>query len=159
MVDSITTMAQVDIPEKLRNMFSNKADWPQQRYHGDIEILLGIEELALHPRRIDIVGNLGIFKSPLSSVTILGGRHEEIHPARTELSQACLMLRRAEAPGMQKTFRLKHGQDFFQLGETMGDYVPKTCNSCKSCTACSFAGRAISQRDRVELEYIERGIE
>ena len=158
-VDSITTMAQVDIPEKLKDMFSNREDWPKQRYHGEIEILLGIEELALHPKRIDIVGNLGIFKSPLSKVTVLGGRHEDIHPARTELSQACLMLRRAETPGIQRSFKLKHGQDYFQLGETMGDYVPKTCNSCKSCTACSFAGRAISQRDRVELEYIERGIE
>ena len=40
----------------------------------------------------------------------------------------------------------------------MGDYVPKTCSNCKNCTACSFAGRAITQKERLELEHIERGI-
>ena len=40
----------------------------------------------------------------------------------------------------------------------MGDYVPKTCQNCRKCSTCTFAGRAISQRERQELEYIERGI-
>ena len=41
--------------------------------------------------------------------------------------------------------------DMFQLGDTMGDYIPKTC-------ICTSAGKAISQKERIELEYIERGI-
>ena len=40
----------------------------------------------------------------------------------------------------------------------MGDYVPKTCNNCRKCQSCTFAGSSISQRDRLELEYINRGI-
>ena len=71
--------------------------------------MLGIEELALHPDRLDIVDNLGIFKSPLASVTVLGGRHEDIHPEKVKLSQACMMMRRAAAPGSQNSFRLTGG--------------------------------------------------
>ena len=41
----------------------------------------------------------------------------------------------------------------------MGDYIPKTGNSWKKCRSCSFAGRAISQKERQELEYIEKGIQ
>ena len=46
----------------------------------------------------------------------------------------------------------------FELGDSMGDYVPKTCNNCKNCSTCTFAGRLITQKERQELEYIERGI-
>ena len=85
-VDSITEMPKVIVPEELKEAFSRKEDWPSGRYHGSIGILLGIEELALQPRRLELVGNLGLFMSPLSSTTILGGRHENISPAKTEFS-------------------------------------------------------------------------
>ena len=93
-----------------------------------IDILLGIEELALHPHRVEIVGNLGLFRSPLTNVSILGGRHPHIHPVKMELSHACLMLRRAVTPAHQN-FRIKTQESMFQLGDTMGDYIPKTCNN------------------------------
>ena len=64
-------MAKVEIPEKLRKTSTSKHHWPEERFHGEIDILLGIEELELHPRRLDIVGNLVIFKSPLSGTTVL----------------------------------------------------------------------------------------
>ena len=57
-----------------------------------------------------------------------------------------------------QSFRIKTQESMFQLGDTMGDYIPKTCNNCKKCRSCSFAGRAISQKERQELEYIEKGI-
>ena len=40
----------------------------------------------------------------------------------------------------------------------MGDYIPKTCSNCKKCTTCTFAGRSITQKERMKIEYIERGI-
>jgi hypothetical protein len=40
----------------------------------------------------------------------------------------------------------------------MGEYIPKTCSNCRKCTICTFAGKAISQKERIKLEYIERGI-
>jgi hypothetical protein len=112
----------------------------------------------LQPKRLEIVGNFGIFKSPLSVTTILGGRHEGIFPAQMELSQACMMMRRAAAPIAQKSFSIKQMDHLFQQGDTMGDYIPKSCNNCKNCSTCTFAGRSISQKERIELEYIERGI-
>ena len=49
-VDSITEMTKVSIPEEIRKEFSKAAQWPTVRYHGEIGILLGIEELALQPK-------------------------------------------------------------------------------------------------------------
>ena len=40
----------------------------------------------------------------------------------------------------------------------MGDYIPKSCNNCRNCSTCTFAGGSISQKERIEIEYIERGI-
>ena len=105
-VDSITNMAKVEIPEELKEAFQRKEDWPRSRVCGEIDILLGIEELALHPHRVEIVGNLGLFRSPLTNVSILGGRHPNIHPVKMELSHACLMLRRAVTPAHQ-SFRVQ----------------------------------------------------
>ena len=53
---------------------------------------------------------------------------------------------------------MKQMYHLFQLGDTMGDYIPKSCNNCRKCTTCTYAGRVILQKERIELEYIERGI-
>ena len=40
----------------------------------------------------------------------------------------------------------------------MGDYIPKSCSNCKKCSTCTFAGSSITQMERIQLEYIKRGI-
>jgi hypothetical protein len=127
-------MTKVRVPEEIRGEFSVSADWPAG-------ILLGIEELALQPKRLEIRGNLGIFKSPLSATTILGGRHKNIFPAQMELYQACMIMRRPAAPVAQKSFRIKQMDKLFQQGDTIWDYIPKLCSNCKNCSTCTFAGR------------------
>ena len=66
-----------------------------------------------------------------------------------------MMMRRAAAPVAQKSFRIKQMDKLFQQGDTMVDYIPKICNNCKNCSTCVFAGRSISQKERIELEYID----
>ena len=41
-MDSITEMTKVKVPEEIRGEFSASAEWPTDRYHGEIEIFLGI---------------------------------------------------------------------------------------------------------------------
>ena len=151
-------MAKVIVPQEIRDEFGATAPWPEERYSGEVDILLGLEELALHPTRIEMKGNLGIFVSPLSKVPILGGRHEKIFPEPAFLSQACHMLRRSAAPVAQRSFKIKQMDNLFQLGDTMGDYIPKSCSNCKKCSTCTFAGRSITLKERIQLDYIERGM-
>ena len=92
-VDSITEMKKVKVPEEIRREFSASAKWPEKRYHGEIEILLGIEESSIHPECIENIGNLGIFKSPLGNTTILAGRHKNIFPVHLELSETCSLMK------------------------------------------------------------------
>ena len=158
-VDTITSMAEVEIPEEIRSEFGEEASWPSKRFAGEVDILLGLEELALHPRNIKIVGNLGIFHTSLANMPILGGRHDKISPKKSNLSQACQMLRQATAPANQKSFKVKQLDHLFQLGDEMGNYIPKSCSNCRKCSTCTFAGSSITQKERIQLEYIERGIE
>jgi hypothetical protein len=46
-VDSITSMAAVSIPEHIRLEFSLSTPWPTSRFSGEIDLLLGLEELSL----------------------------------------------------------------------------------------------------------------
>ena len=68
------------------------------------------------------------------------------------------MLRRSAAPVAQRSFKIKQMDSLFQLGDNMGDYIPKSCSNCKKCSTCTFAGRSITQKERIQLEYIVRGI-
>ena len=85
--------------------------------------------------------------SPLSPTAVLGGRHEKIFPEQVILSQACNMLKRSAAPVAQQSFRIKQMDSLFQLGDSMGDYIPKTCSNCKKCSTCTFAGIYYSERE------------
>ena len=145
MVDRITNMAKVN--------FKDTTPWPESRFSGEVEILIGLEELALHPSRIELSGNLGV-----SFIKCSNSRHNRIFPTPSYLSQACNMLRRQKSPITQKHYRIKYMDSLFQLGDTMGDYIPKTCSNCKKCTICTFAGISITQKERIQHEYIERGI-
>ena len=146
------------VPKEIRDEFKDTTPWPESRFSGEVEILLGLEELALHPSRIELRGNLGVFVSPLSNTAILRGRHDKIFPELSYLSQACILLRRQKSPSTQKYYRIKQMDSLFKLGDTMGDYIPETSSNCKKCTKCTFAGRSITQKERIQLEYIERGI-
>ena len=120
-VDSITSMAAVSIPEHIRQEFSMSTPWPTSRFSGEIEILLGLEELSLHPSQVERVGNLGIFMSLLSEIAVMGGRHDLIFPIASTLSQSCNLLQSAQSPSQQQQFRIKQMDNMFQLGDTMGD--------------------------------------
>ena len=82
-VDRIINMAK-----EIRDEFKDTTPRPESRFSGEVEILLGLEELALHPSRIELRGNLGVFVSPLSNTAILGGRHDKIFLEPSYLSQA-----------------------------------------------------------------------
>ena len=133
MVDRITNMAKVNVPSGIREEFKDTTPWPESRFSGELEILIGSEELALHPSRIELNGNLGVFVSPLSNTAILRGRHDKIFPELSYLSQACNMLRRQKSPSTQKYYRIKQmdiGQSI-PAGRHRGDYIPKICSNCK----------------------------
>ena len=64
MVDRITSMAKVVVPPEIKDEFETATQWPEARFSGEVDILLGLEELALRPIRVELRGNLGIFVSP-----------------------------------------------------------------------------------------------
>ena len=69
-VDKITTFEQVEVPDAIRMEFSQTTPWPGEGHSGEEEIVIGMDNLAIYPRLIEIQGNLGVFKSPFSSIPI-----------------------------------------------------------------------------------------
>jgi hypothetical protein len=98
-VDKITNLGQVEVPDEIRLEYSLTTPWPSERYSGEVEILIGMEELAIHPRLIEMQGTLGVFKSSFSPMPILAGRHDRVFPAHTKFSQACHMIRTIPGAG------------------------------------------------------------
>jgi hypothetical protein len=70
------------IPEEIKLEFSNSDKWPMVRYHGIIEILLGVEYQDIQPQCLEVRKNL-------SPTTILGGSHEKIVQPIIKLSKMC----------------------------------------------------------------------
>ena len=68
-VEDITTMAEVIVPQNLVRDFKKSTLWPK----GQVEILIGMEQQSIHPKLIEINNNLAVFKSYFSTNTILGG--------------------------------------------------------------------------------------
>ena len=59
-------------------MSDKTTPWPDRRYAAEIDILIGMEQVLIHPDKIAISNNLAVYKSHLSPTPILGGRHEKI---------------------------------------------------------------------------------
>ena len=93
MVEDITTIVEVGVPQNLTRDFKKLTPWPKGRHAGKTEILIGMEQLSIHPKLIEINNNLAVFKSQFSTNTFLGGTQKKIKVERTRLSQSCTRLR------------------------------------------------------------------
>ena len=75
MEDKITTVAQIKVPDDIRKNFKESTE---KRYAREIDILVGMEQLGIHPKMLKINGNIALFKSNLSPIPVLGGRRKRI---------------------------------------------------------------------------------
>ena len=66
MVDEITTMPKVNIPDSVKTGFSQSAQarWPETRVVGQIDVLIGKDAEAYQPDIIGRVDNMGLYSRP-----------------------------------------------------------------------------------------------
>jgi hypothetical protein len=53
-VDSNTNTPEIVIPGEIKLEFSNSDKWPTVRYHGIIQIILGVEDRDIQPQFLEV---------------------------------------------------------------------------------------------------------
>ena len=159
-VELVSEVVSVQIPSEIRELFSHQAQegWPQERKGGDVLLLIGNEALSLHPSELERVGNIGVYDSLFSHTKLISGHHPALKGTSDILSKDCHFLRSSYLPTAQQCNRISAQQATFLAGEDMGEFTPKACNDCRKCLQCSFAVRATSRKEQMELSYISQGV-
>ena len=98
-VENISNILRsVDI-SKVKNIFSQEVQdkWRLlERATGEIELLLGLNVFALHPRELECSGNLKVMSSQFGSGYLLGGCHADIVSDSIEWSETVSNIRLAK---------------------------------------------------------------
>ena len=159
------------------------------RPHGEVDLLVGLQYAALHPRCISVVGQLRLLTSQFGSGYLLDGHHPALPSAPVYVnSTAHKYCHSIEVLSSSEVYKVnlikgskvtsKHTPMFlgeededimpFKAGnkkmdfleaEQLGTYLPKRCSPCQSCPRCSIRGQKMSRRDQAQLKAIEDGIE
>ena len=114
------------------------ADYPEaltERPQGDVDLLLGLRNSALHGSTERQWDNLRLMKSPLGCGWSLRGTHPDlVYPAprmTPSLSATAYMLQNAEASpeGELQVYHIQAAREFSEL-EELGTAPPPVCLKC-----------------------------
>ena len=122
-----------------------------ERCSGKIEMLIGMEHAALHPKPICEKEGLVLYQSLFGTGKILGGAH----PAVTTSDRMNAAAQRTAHAHVFNTRvrKIDAGVDFF-TSEEFGVSVPARCKSCKGCKNCRFELHELSRNEQYELDVI-----
>ena len=118
---------------------------------GDIDILIGIDHVGLHPFKHEEVGQLGLFKSQFGSGWLLGGAHSVL---KTPAGVAKVSVNYVKYGSVSPEFERP---DFF-TAEGFGVNVQPKCGRCKACAECSFINQQLSRKEKFEYELIKNNM-
>ena len=121
------------------------------RSSGKIEMLIGMECAALHPKAICENEGLVLYQSRFGTGKILGGTH----PAVTASDRMNATAQRtAHAQVVNVRIRKEdRGIDFF-TSEEFGIRVPPRCKDCQGCKTCRYELHELSREAQYALDLI-----
>ena len=131
------------------------------RPQGNVDILLGLKNSALHGRTVEQWGNLCLLESPIGCGWSLRGGHPDLvypqHWLCPSLSAAGYALGQAVATS-EEVLRVFHLQDFkeFQELNELGTSPPPVCLKCQGCRDCTFRRKRLSPEDQDVVMRVER---
>ena len=160
-LDAITTLPPDPDLSGIRDLVQGLPEEVLKRPQGEVDILLGLRNSALHGSTVRQWDNLRLLESPLGCGWSLRGTHPAL-PCVTprlspSLSAAAYMLQQAE-PGMCEEAQVYHiGQSYeFQELEELGVSPPPVCLKCKGCRDCTFRRRRLSPEEQEVVMRVER---
>ena len=147
-------MRGCDISE-VADLFRDLSPEDVARQSTHIELLVGMRHAAIHPTRIEAVGELVLYSSIFGTTRVLGGTHpllrESDHIARTASIIACT---RVENICVVSAKHLDGDIDFIS-SEDFGVKLLPRCDRCINCKHCTYQIHQMSREDQRELNMIE----
>ena len=122
--------------------------------HGPVELLIGMEQISIHPRHEEEKDGIVLFSSMFGSNKVLGGSHE-ILSASDNVNAAVVAVSRSR---VMNTRVMLESEGFDGLTtEQFGVMVPPRCEPCKNCTTCAVSPH-MSRTEKEELYEIEKNL-
>ena len=165
-VTNISNHQNVVDVSRLCDKFSKEVqdDWDLiEQPEGEIELLIGMNALGLHPTDIEVRDNLKFMSSNFGTGRMLAGSHPALNSSPMEFNEDVSYIRLASIKNMVRPdsvnvnnvkVSVKPSHEFFE-GDVLGIEPPKTCGNCLNCKDCSFRGQQLSQLEQYELKIIE----
>ena len=140
-----------DIAKLFKNLKIEDVSRPKKQ----VDLLIGMDQISLHPKQQSLRGNLALFRSLFGTGKVLGGRHKLITGADKMNGFA-----RIVAYGTPRNIRaecMRKCIDFF-TAENLGVQVPPMCDECSGCKNCKFEAHELSQEQQKSVENYRKVI-
>ena len=131
------------------------------RPQGQVDILLGLKNSALHGRTTQEWGNLRLLESPLGCGWSLRGTHRDLtYPtARMSPSLSADAYTLGQAISQEdeemNVFHLQSYPEFHELDE-LGTAPPPVCLRCKGCRECTFRRKRLTPEEQEVVTRVEK---
>ena len=131
------------------------------RPQGEVDVLLGLRNSALHGSTVQQWDNLRLLESPLGCGWSLRGTHPDLQHASPRmlpsLSATAYALEQAmSSPDEElRVFHIGGQPEFHELDE-LGTAPPPVCLRCKGCRECTFRRRRLSPAEQEVVSRVER---
>ena len=147
-IEKITSDA---LPVSLGNVAQDfgLADEEIARPTGSVDLLLGMDQANLMPKKDSVIDNLALYSSCFGTGWIVGGVLKEEGSSEDD-NDSPQQVFHLEVRGMKPV-------DFFSA-EGFGVDIARRCKSCNGCKECAFKARQMTWREAQELAVIEKGL-
>ena len=127
--------------ESIAHLFKDVSTFDLQRPAGSVDLLIGLEYAAWHPRRVQSSGHLLLLKNQFG--ICIGGSHE-------------LLSENARKNILQVSVNVISIDKFFSL-ESWGTQCSPQCGKC-GCGKCPIGGKNYTTKEEREIALIEKNI-
>ena len=162
-LETITVLPPDPDLDPIRHLVAGYPAEVLERPQGEVDMLLGLKNSALHGSLEEEWGDLRLLKAPLGCGWSLRGCHPDLqYPApqlAPSLAATAYMLRQVEddqEPELN-VFHLQNQPDFQSL-EELGTTPFPVCLKCRGCRDCTFRRRRLSPSEQEVVARVERGM-
>ena len=146
---------KVDV-DGVKTLFSQttQQEWDKiaMRPTGEVELLIGSDNLGLHPTEFEAQGNLKVYKSNFGSGYVIVGKHPAL---KCQHSEGNVSFVHVSLHATKLSF--KSIREYFDANELHVE-APRRCNNCLNCNDCSFQGQQMSLREQYEYEVMCKNV-
>ena len=159
-LDTITVLPSDPDLSVLRDLVNGYPPEVLARPQGEVDILLGLRNSALHGSTVEQWDNLRILQSPLGCGWSLRGSHPKLQYSLARLapllSATGYMIRQAEVEEDQevRVYHIQSRREFHELDE-LGTAPPPVCLKCKGCKECTFRRRRLTPDEQEVVARVE----